>query len=55
MGSYPWHHRNGERNYMHTIRSNKAKREQLILNKTYPTKLVIYSRLLDMQGYKGFI
>jgi hypothetical protein len=34
---------------------NKANPEQLILNKTYPTKVVINSRLLDMQGYKGLI
>jgi hypothetical protein len=27
--------------YLHTIRANKAKPKQLILSKTYPTKLVI--------------
>jgi hypothetical protein len=47
-------HRKGEGNYMHTVRSNKAKLEVLILNKTYSTKVVINSRLLDMQDYKGF-
>jgi hypothetical protein len=26
-----------------------------MLNKTYPIKVVTNSRLLDMQGYKGFI
>jgi hypothetical protein len=38
---------------MHTVRSNKPNAKQLILNKTYPTKVVINSRHLDMQGYKG--
>jgi hypothetical protein len=47
--------REREKSYLHTVRTNKAKPEQLILSKTYPTKMVINSRLLDMQGYKGFI
>jgi hypothetical protein len=53
-GSHPRHHRKGEGNYLHTVRSNKAKPEQLILNKTYVTSVVINSRLLDMQDNKGF-
>jgi hypothetical protein len=40
---------------MHTVRSNKAKPEKLVLSKIYPTKMVINIRLLDMQGYKRFI
>jgi hypothetical protein len=46
--------RDVEKNHLHTVRSNKVKPEQLILNKTYPTKVVINIRLLDMQCYKGF-
>jgi hypothetical protein len=38
---------------MHIVRSNKAKPEQLILNKSYPTKVTVNSRLLDMQGYNS--
>jgi hypothetical protein len=52
-GSHPQRHRKGAENYLHTVRSNKAKFEQLILNKTYPTMMTINSRLLDIQGYKG--
>jgi hypothetical protein len=33
--SYPRRHRKGEKNYLHTVRSNKAKPEQLIFSKTY--------------------
>jgi hypothetical protein len=50
-GSQPRHHRKGEEN-MYTIRSNKAKSEQLIFSKTYPIKMVINNRFLDMQVYK---
>jgi hypothetical protein len=46
--------REGEKNHLHTVRSNKVKPEQLILSKTYPTKVVINIRLLDMQCYKEF-
>jgi hypothetical protein len=52
--SHPRCHRKGEGNYLHTVRSNKAKLEQIILSKTYSTKVAIHSRLLDMQGYKWF-
>jgi hypothetical protein len=54
-GIHPRCDRKGEETYLHTVRSNKVKPEQLILNKTYPIKVVINSRLLDMQGYKEFI
>jgi hypothetical protein len=43
IGSHPRHHRKGVESYLHTLRSNKAKPEQLILNKTYPTKVAIKS------------
>jgi hypothetical protein len=52
-GSHPQCHQKGEENYLHTIISNKVKPEQLILSKTYSTKVTINSRLLDMQDYKG--
>jgi hypothetical protein len=42
-----------ERRSTCTFRLNKGKHEQLIINKTYPTKVVINSGFLDMQGYKG--
>jgi hypothetical protein len=42
-GSHPRHHQKGEESYMHTVRSNKVKHEQLILSKIYPTKVVINS------------
>jgi hypothetical protein len=54
-GSHPQRHWKGEESYLHTVRSNKIKLVQLILNKAYLTKVVINSRLLDMQGYKGLI
>jgi hypothetical protein len=53
--SHTRRHRKGEGNYLHTVRSNKVKSEQLILSKTYPIKVVINNQLLDLQGYKGFI
>jgi competence protein ComGF len=31
----------GQESYLHTVKSNKAKHEQLILCKTYPTKVTI--------------
>jgi hypothetical protein len=40
---------------MYIVRLNKAKFEQLILSKIYPINVVINGRLIDMQGYKGFI
>jgi hypothetical protein len=43
IGSHPQHHRKEEGNYMHKVRSNKAKSVQLILSKTYPTKVAINS------------
>jgi hypothetical protein len=52
-GSHPRHHRKGDESYLHTIRSNKANPEQLILSKTYLINVAINNRLLDMQGYKG--
>jgi hypothetical protein len=55
IGHHHRRHRKEEENYLHTIRSNKAKPEQLILSKTYPTKVAINNRLLDMQGYKAFV
>jgi hypothetical protein len=33
----------GEKNHLHTVRPNKAKSKQLILSKTYPTKVAINS------------
>jgi hypothetical protein len=54
-GRHSHHHRKGGKIYLYTVRSNKAKHEQLILSKTYPINMVINSRLLDIQGYKGFI
>jgi hypothetical protein len=51
MSSSKWLMPEGEKSHLHTVRSNKAKPEQLILNKTYPIKVAIKSRLLDMQGY----
>jgi hypothetical protein len=54
-GNHLQHHRKVEENNLHTVRSNKAKLEQLILSKTYPIKVTINSRLLDMQDFKGFI
>jgi hypothetical protein len=53
--SHPRHHRKGEKSYMYIVRLHKAKSEQLILSKIYPTNVVINGRLIDMQGYKGFI
>jgi hypothetical protein len=55
IGSHPQRHQKGEESYLDTIRSNKAKSAQLILNKTYPIMVAINSLLLDMQGYTGFI
>jgi hypothetical protein len=52
--SHHWRHRKGEGNYLYRIISNKGKREQLILSKTYPTKVAKNSQLLDIQGYKEF-
>jgi hypothetical protein len=54
-GSHHRYHRKEEENYLYTVGSNKVKHEQLILSKTYLTKVTINSRFLDMQGYKGFI
>jgi hypothetical protein len=54
-GSHPQCHRKEEESYLHTVRSNKTKPGQLILSKTYPTKVAINSQLLDMQDYKGFV
>jgi hypothetical protein len=54
-GNHRRHYQKGEENYLHTVRSNKAEPEQLILSKTYVTKVAINNRLLDMQDYKGFI
>jgi hypothetical protein len=49
-------HARRERKTTYTqLDQNKAKPENLIISKTYLTKVVINSRLLDMQGYKGFI
>jgi hypothetical protein len=42
-----------ERRATCTVRLNKGKPEKLLISKTYPTKVVINSRFLDMQGYKG--
>jgi uncharacterized protein (DUF427 family) len=53
-GRHPRCHWKGEENYLHIVRSNKVKPEQLIRSKTYPIKVAINSQLLDMQGYKGF-
>jgi hypothetical protein len=53
--SLPRCHQRGEENYLYIVRSNKAKLEQLILNKTYPINVAINSRHLDIQGYKRFI
>jgi hypothetical protein len=41
-------HTERERRATYTVRLNKAKPEQIILSKTYPTKVVINSQLLDM-------
>jgi hypothetical protein len=47
-GSHAHRHRKGEESYLDTVRSNKAKPEQLIFSKTYPMRMTINSRLLDM-------
>jgi hypothetical protein len=52
--SHPRRHRKGEKSYLHIVRSNKVRLEQLILSKTYSKKETINSRLIDIQGCKGF-
>jgi hypothetical protein len=52
-GCHPRGHWKGEGNYLHTVRSNKAKPKQLILNKTYLIKVAINSDFWTCKATKG--